>query len=65
MRDYRGVIQNIIETVEQISVRGAQDGLRVHTAVYALRAMQKEMTAELEAVKLRAGEEPKNEKKEE
>lgn len=49
MKDYRGIIQNVIETAEQISVRGSTDAQRLCTMVYTLRAIQNEMTAEMEA----------------
>lgn len=54
MKDYRGIIQNVIETAEQISVRGSTEAQRLCTIVYTLRAIQNEMTQELEAEAMRA-----------
>lgn len=49
MKDYRGIIQNVIETAEQMSVRGSTDAQRLCTIVYTLSAIQNEMTQEMEA----------------
>lgn len=69
MYDYRGVIQQTMEELNEISVKGADNCRRLSTAVYTLGAVLEGMNAEREAehnaLLKKAGGKPKDETTEE
>ena len=59
MKDYREVIRNVVDTLNEVQVKGVQNCQRMCTAIYTLGAVVEEMAAEKEACALKMGSERK------
>lgn len=61
MKDYREVIRNVIDALNEVQVKGVMDCQRMCTAIYTLGAVVEEMAAEKEACAVKAGDKGKEE----